>query len=497
MNFLILIFLFPGFFGPSSAECSPLIASFSSDFAFSENGNLKELYQRTTNFDFRNDEVFQPNETTLSGITSKPLNDKSIEKILSGNVSLIFLQTLAFARNPDLESSKKTIQARAEMYPQTMFVDALAAQYRSFTQAIETRTSSSAMGESQELFFPSPGISTFNGKLARLEVEMAMEEYFMKLRNLEIKLLNKAAEYQMFRASISVTEKNLAALEAFGNSLKTRFITGKSMYPELTRLQVEQDRMKNDRASMLRMQKASIAEINHLLARAADGSFGSIQLPSLNFPVDRKNLTQAAQEKRQEVRIAEIGIKLLETLLSLKKRFVFAKISPGFAYPKSGMTSKSNQSNSEMGIGKNSSAALDSYKISFGTDVTMPNPLELAEQASYLRELEQQIGSEKAKVAEIRNSTISELTEAVTGFENARESLKTERNIVFPRLETTLDSAGSAYRTGQIAFSDWMELFLSSFSSQMNSIRYEFEAYKALGKIFEVSGSCNFPTGKN
>jgi len=450
------------------------------------------LYQALEKFDFRNDSVLKIDAPELADITAKNSADPSLNSLLKAEIPLHTLQVLAFIRNPALESARKTVRARAEMYPQTMYVDALAEQYRSFMQGIDTRTSGGGMKSGSELLFPGPGVLTFNGRLARLEVEMALEDYAMKLRDVSAELLMMVAEREMLRHSIVVMDKTVAVLGAFEESLTSRLSTDKIMYPELARLQSERQRMKNERASMQRMMNASLAGVNRLLSRKSDAVLGQILLPQSVWPKGNAVALQQALENRQEIRIQKLTIQLLETLLALKTRSTLTPLSPGFAYPKQGMAASGGSSKKTMSAGKERMDPLSVYKTTFDADVSTRNLPVYGGQVSYLRELQQRIEAEKARLVELENSTGSDITGALSEFDNAKSSSTNERTRVLPSLERALKSAEAGYRTGQVSFLEWMELFMNTFSSRLAAIRYDYAAYKAVGKILMLQGSCNF-----
>ncbi|MFZ2957268.1 MAG: TolC family protein [Candidatus Ozemobacteraceae bacterium] len=458
----------------------------------SSDENVAALYKTLEKFNFRNDAVLNIDVPELTKIDGKHSDDQFIGELLLKSVSLKTLQIIAFFRNPALESTRQIVRSRAEMYPQTMYVDALAEQYRSFVQGIDTRTNGGGMKTGPELLFPGPGILSFNGRLARLEVEMALEEYAMKLRDVAAELLTMAAEREMLRQSITVMDRTVAVLRAFEESLTSRFSTDKAMYPELARLQSERQRMINERTSMQRMMQASLAGINRLLGRKPDSEIGKVILPQPMWTKENMPSRQRALESRQEIRIQKLAVSLLESLLALKTRSTILPLSPGFAYAKQGMTGTSVQPKSGMSTGKERMNPLNAYKMTFGTEVSTVKVPDYGIRVSYLRELQKRIEAEKFQLTDLENVTGSELSGAQADFENAKSSSANERTRVLPILENALKSADAGYRTGQITFLEWMELFMNTFSSRLAAIRYEFSGYKSIGKIFMLQGSCNF-----
>ena len=453
---------------------------------------IQTLYRALETFDFRNDSVLKMNDAEFANIAEKRTDDLFLDELFKPRVPLRTLQIVAFFRNPALEAARKTVRARTEMYPQTMYVDALAEQYRSFMQGIDTRTSGGGMKSGSELLFPGPGVLSFNGRLARLEVEMALEEYAMKLRDVEAELLMMAAEREMVRQSIGVMDKTIAVLGAFEESLISRLSTDKIMYPELARLQSERQRMKNERASMQRMMNASLAGINRLLGRKPEAVLGPVVLPKTAWTKEKRPMPQRALENRQEIRTQKIALQLLETLLALKTRSTLSPLSPGFAYAKQGMVDTTGPSRNGMNAGKERMNPLSAYKTTFDTNPSTLKTPDYGGPVSYLRELQRRIEAEKSQLVELENSTSSDLIGALTEFDNAESSSVNERSRVLPSLETALKSAEAGYHTGQISFLEWMELFMNTFSSRLAAIRYDFAGYKAVGKILMLQGSCNF-----
>lgn len=475
---VVLLFLFFGMF--------PVFAETDSQT------DIQALYKALEAFDFRNDAVLQLDGRLLTEATAKRLDEGYFDNLLKNSVPLATLYVTAFVRNPDLESLRQAVRARAEMFPQTMFVDALAEQYRSFLQGIETRTSGAAMKSSPALLFPGPGVLTFNGRLARLEVDMALEEYAMKLRDVAADLLTMAAEREMYRRSIAVMDQNLSILGAFEESLISRLSTDKVMYPELARLQSERRRMQNDRASMLRMMTASLAALNRLLGRKPEAALGRVDLPRPTWSPEKRPVLPFALEHRQEIRLQKISIQLLETLLALKTRSTLAPLSPGFAYVKPGMpASPGPGSKKGMAGGNEKMDPLVVYKTTFDTGVSTLKAPDYGGLVSYLRELQRRIESEKSRLTDLENSTGSDLVAAWTDYENARNSSINERSGVLASLEKALKSAETGYRTGQVTFLEWLELFMNTLSSRLAAIRYDNEAAKAVAKIMMLRGTAN------
>lgn len=447
---------------------------------------LSDLYKQLEAFDFRNDEVVDLSARNLQPLLEVGTTEDVIDARLARRVSLPELWAVAFVRNPDLEAMRRMVRARAEMYPQTMYVDALAAQYRSFLQGIDTRTGGGGMGGGNELLFPGPGIISFNGRLARLEVEMALQDYSMKLRDVCAEVFAMASERESLRRTVAVLSETVKVFTSFEVSLRSRFTTDRAMYPEFSRLQAERDRMILERDSMRRMFDAMQPGLNRWLGRRPDAPLGEIVLPRPNPPVPAKNLAARADTSRQEIRIQEIMLEILQTLASLKRRETLSPLSPGFAYPKTGMSPA--VPGSPMSMGKGRTDPNSPYRLTFGTMPPAVRTPEYGGPVAYLRELDRRIEAETARLAEMRNALQAEVAAAAAEYENARQGANTETSRVIPSLERGMESAAAGYRTGNVSFLEWMELFMKTLEARLAAIRFDLAARKGLARLMMLGG---------
>ncbi len=453
--------------------------------------NIDDMYKQIASFDFRMDDVVNLSEPELKLYLENSRNDNKLNSLLNRPISIKALWTVAFVRNPDLESMRNMVRSRAEMFPQTMYVDALAAQYRSFIQNIQTRTSSGGMSEGVELLYPGPGVLSFNGRIARLEVEMALEDYGMKLRDIAAELYSMAAERESIGRSIAVMSETIDVISVFEASLKSRFTTDRAMYPELSRLRAERSRMINERNSMKRMETSVLSEINRYLARDTAAPLGKVDFPSSkNLAISPKFVAEAL-DRQQELRIQGITIEILKNLISLKNRATFSSLSPGFIYPK--FSNGSENGMRETGpMGASAPDPLQPYRRGFSGMVDTSPRIEFGQQAVYLRELSKRVDAEVHKRSDLANSLKAALNSAFTEYENARQGAETEKSGVIPVLKHGVDSASAGYRTGNVSFLEWMEIFMKMLEARMAAIRYDLAAQKAISKLMMLQGSANF-----
>ena len=465
--------------------------------------DLATLYKAIESYDFRDDWVLDLTDSRLKPYMDKAAGEKKLDELdpldalLAKRISLPQLWAVAFANNPDLESMRKMALARAEMYPQTMYVDSLAAQYRSFVQGIDTRTSGGGMNVGTELLFPGPGVISFNGRLAHLEVDMALQDYSMKLRDVCAELFDNANERESFRKMVTILDETVQALSAFEISLKSRFTTDRAMYPEFSRLQAERDRTINERNTMKRMLDAMLPKINHFLGRRFDAPLGEIEIPPVNPSLSGKAIADVAVKSRQEIRIQEIMLELLKTLASLKRRETLSPISPGFAYTKNVMAETAGLEGS-MGMGKAGTSGTSGksrpdpnspYRLAFSAMPATARSAEYGGPVAYLRELDRRIEAENEKLSEMRNALRAEVAAAVADYENSRQSAITEISKVVPNLKRGMESAASGYRTGNVSFLEWIELFMKTLEARMAAIKFDLAAKKGIAKLMMLQGS--------
>jgi len=450
------------------------------------NTDLDIMYQKIATYDFRDDTVLPLQKNVLTAY-SKDGTETADLAMKADPVPLETVWTIAFLRNPDLEAMRQMIRARAEMYPQVMAIEALAAQNRSFLQGINTRTSMTVMNESPELLFPGPGILSFNGRLAHLEVEMAMQEYTMKLRDIGADLLALCAERESYRKSLLVLSDMLRLFSAFEDSLKTRFVTNQAMYPEVARFQAERARMIAERETMKRMMDSFLARINHLLGRPTLAPIGNVRLPHPSKTPDFNSSLDEALEHRQELHIQRLTIDILQTLSQLKHRATLSPLSPGFAYPKPAMEDMSEKG--RMTKKKIIPDPLIVYRQTFRTEPSAGLSNNYQEQIAFLRELDHRIKAEEAREEEMKNDTSARLADALAEYTNSLLKETTERKKVLPILQQGLESTTASFRTGKVSFLEWLELFMKVLQSKLDVIQYSASAFKSLAEIHMLRGT--------
>ncbi|MBF0500665.1 MAG: hypothetical protein HQM09_11075 [Candidatus Riflebacteria bacterium] len=482
------------------------------DIAINETGSdVARWYHDIEKESFQRPDVVDLSSTDAHAALSKASDETALDKLLSKPVSLEQIFAIAFARFPRLLAARQTVQVRAKMFPQSMYVDELATRLRAFTQDIDTRTTGGAMREaSPEMLFPGPGVLSFNGLLARIEVNMAELEYEAELRNTAADLLERSAEKRYLRHLFDIQHETLAVLRSFESTLKTGFTTDRATFQDLAMVQSELARLDTEQASLHRREIALNAEINRFLGRSSDNTLHrdispesttlpEIRLPAIPGHMDATAFIADALRNRQEIAIQREQIRSMETLISLKRRQVVSPIAPGFAYAKRGMSALSDsESGMESKSGTNGRGTVPPEGKS-GFSARPPFALipDYGIEVSYLQELEAKLVAGRTTLSDIESSTRAEIIGIVAEFESNRQTSATEIGKVSPVLKTAVESAASAYRTGKATFREWRELTLRLLDSEKKVVETEFASYKMIADLWRHTGSCRLKLNGN
>ncbi len=254
---------------------------------------------------------------------------------------------------------------------------------------------------------------------------------------------------------LEVMGSTLQLLKDFQTVAKALYASGTGRQADVLRADVEVARMDGEIRRLEASRVALSARLNGLLDRPADTPVGSPVLGALPLTTpDADTLRAWADESRPLLHGGRLGVEQAEARVALARKEIWPNLTFGLSY---------GQRDAGMGLERMGSAMVGfSLPVHAGR-----RQLAARDEAKALHLMaESELGGARAQV----DARIGEL---LAELDRARTLTRLYRDEVLPEAHTTVESALSSYRVGEV---DFMTLV----DAQMTVNRYEGELYRLL-----------------
>jgi outer membrane protein TolC len=438
--------------------------------------------------DTQNESVFyKPDSQGLKMLSDAMTNDDSAEAVLKDNFDLTRLEILAWGRNLMVKAAEKDVRASLEGYNQISNLDDILRQYSAFTAAVMTGVGNMEDMESITKKFPFPGLLSLKGSIVRQDVQIAVQDLEIARRTAVTQARTAFWDLVYNDRAKEITRQTLELLNTLELSAAKRYETVQSSFLELTKAQIQKEKMKVELFSLIEERKNIEAIIRSLLNLPPGARIGKPVLPDApDIPLPSPEvLTPIAIQKRQELKKMRTMISKMEFMIEMAE----TEIYPGFTF--------------------NLSLTENKAVIQSGT-MRMNEPFEVATSASmgeglpkipmtgladaYLRETRQKLNSLKKQLEGAEAETAMTVREAwFRADRSKRESIL--YNIRVGGLsKLNLKSSLKSYESGIIPFSELMDSIMFLLETQINGEKKKSEIGKTTAILEEtIGGGWNSP----
>lgn len=353
-------------------------------------------------------------------------------------VKLEALIAEAVENNPAIAAARERWSAAGERPAQVSSLPDPMLSYRRWLSSVETR-----VGPQENVFMLSQRIP-FPGKLD-LKSRMAAEDAFAEGKRYEATVRDvvykvSTAYYDLYRIdrSLRILDDYLVLLKDFSRIAEQRYATGRGIQANVLKSQVEISSILQRRLAFERMREGVVARVNALLGRSMETPLGVVAaIDTTRLDISGSALAEQALLEREELRMTEAMIRKSEFKEALARR----EFLPDF-----------NVQGSYITIPRESSMFPDAGKDAFSLMVGVNLPIFRGRRRAAVDEARQMISANTLAYRNLENSVRSEIADLVFQIETTAKTLDLYEQGLLVQAESSLQSAISAYGTGNLDF---------------------------------------------
>ena len=371
---------------------------------------------------------------------------KAVDKVPMDAPEMFDLQELikeATERNPEIIAAKKKWQSAQDIIGARGALPDPQLSFNQYVESVETRVGpiKRAYGLKQKL--PFYGKRGLKAEIATKEAE-ALEASYETVRQEVVRRI-KMAYYDLFYLSriIDITDNEKEILKRFEQIATIKYETGKGTQQNILKVQVEINRLKDRRLTLLNRKKTAEARLNAFLDRPSDHPVKKPVKPEFrDFFYIKQQLIRIARDHRSELKMGDAWIEKSDRALILAKKDYYPDLTIGANYIEI-----------DDGPLMFSDNGQDAFNVVFSINV----PLWRKKLSSQVESATKMVTAQKHAYKSILNQTLFEIEDNLFKIETARETSNLYRNVLIPQAEQSLKSAEVGYITGVVNFLDLLD----------------------------------------
>ncbi len=344
----------------------------------------------------------------------------------------------ALLSNPQIKSAEKRWQAASNKAMQVSALPDPVLGYTRFGESVETR-----LGPQENVFsisqkIPFPGKLGLKGKAVKQDAFVEHQNYLALKRDIIFNI--KQAYFDLFwiDKSTKILSDYLILLEDFTKVAEQKYATGQGIQTNVLKSQVEMSTTLNRKFDFDKLRQSAVSKLNMLLNRTQNQPLGLIyEIDSGANCLAEGALIQRALEQRQELAVIEKQIKKSQFMREL----AIKNYLPDFNFQLNYIDVSKGESNTP-------DAGKDAWSVMVGINL----PLWLGKRNAAVREANSMLAANRFTFENLENRVKSEIHDLFYQIEIARKSLALYEQGLLTQAESSLQSAISSYKTGNLDF---------------------------------------------
>ncbi len=406
------------------------------------------------------DEFYRPDPARFRDFLPAREEPSLAREVLTKGFTLEDLEILALVRSPGVKAAERTLRASFETYSQVWNLDEILRQYTAFTEGLMTGIGPMVEGESMEVKFPFPGVLALKGEIVTQEVTAAREMLGIAKRMAITQIRQAYWELLFTIQAQKITEEMLIHLKHLEAVAGVRYETGKTSFQDLIKIRIETDKMGEELKTLREEQKNFEAKIREILNLPPETQVGLpiARVPQLEVP-PLGGLFPIALERRQELRQMRAMIGKMERMIEMAETMI---------YPPYSLSLSLFQDEAIAQVGTMAMKEPFAVKTTASVGAGLPRMPWYGTNDAYLRETRQKLGALREELKKTEDETIFRVREAWFRLDRAgrQEALYAQR--VVNLSQVALEVSTRAYETGNIAFADVIESYISWLNNRLS-----------------------------
>ena len=348
------------------------------------------------------------------------------------------LLDIALKTNPEIQAAEQRMQAAraatryASALPDPMF------SYTRWLSGVETRVGPQENVFSLSQRIPFPGKLGLQGQIAGQDLEAA--RHALAATQLDVVLKVKSTYAELFRIDQSLTTLNEYEnlLRDFSEVAATKYAVGQGMQAQILKAGVEISSIAVQRLNFEKMRTSAVARMNALLDQSPDTEVGPVTaLDTSSVAAGYDTLLQQALEQKPELQANEAMITKAELAHKLAGKASYPDLNVQATY---------------VTIPKLAAVPSDAGKDPFALMVGVNLPIWFGKNRARVEQAQAARVAQELRQKSLQNAMEAEVADVLFQMRATRQTLQLYEQGLLVQAESSLESALSAYKTGNLDF---------------------------------------------
>ncbi len=421
--------------------------SFNSEKEIKQIKMLSEQWRKTLSTNGGNLTLFfSPDPKLLKKYQGAAFDDGKVLNAIRGSFDLSTIETLAWIRNPAINSAQNKFAASIESFSQVQNLNEILRQYASFTAGIKTGVGPMKGQGPVKTQFPFPGTVSIKGQIVQHETEAAWHSLEAVRRDVITDARKIYHDLVFNRKAQKVTADTVALFEDLEAVATRRYEAGKTSFQDVVKIQIKRRILQEDLVTLKEKQKSIESRLTALLNVPSVQPAGYPAPFTLEKQAPRiESLYPVAKSHRQEIRIQQAQLNKMHALLEMAETMVLPAFTLNFS-------TFENQTINTVGSAAERPSFSTSTSASRGAG--LPRNVWYGTNDAYIREIRQRVNAQKETLGKTVAETLNQVRERWFDLDRALREKTLYQGTVIGLSKSALDVSTGGYESGNVSFAD-------------------------------------------
>jgi len=388
----------------------------------------------------------------------------------------------ALQNNHSLKSADKKLQALKQQPDQVSALPDPILGFTQWLQPVETR-----VGPQQNIFslsqkIPFPGKLSLKKDIAKNAVEDSYLDYGIAKRELIFKIKSDWYDLFLVDRTINILDDYRMLLKDFVNAAAAKYATGQGIQAQVLKAQVEYSSIRVRLHDLKRKRSTLVSRLNQVRNKTADFEIQKVSRIDTSFKnFHQQDLLESALNNRREIKSRVLKRESADFQRNLANK----NWLPDFTIQANYIT-----------VQDKNTPASDAGTDAWGVMVGLNLPLWQAPRLAAVEQAEQQILMQQAQLEDIKTKIVNDIHDLIYREQSTRETLDLYKDELLLQAESSLQSAFSAYRSGNISFLDLLDAERMLLQLRLTFVEEQVSYQKIIAALERAVGSA-IPTGRD
>lgn len=388
--------------------------------------------------------------------------------------SLESLIAEALKNNPQIKSAERHWQAAINKAPQVSALPDPVLGYTRFGENVETR-----VGPQENVFsisqkIPFPGKLGLKSEAAKQDAFVSQQNYLAVRRDVVFKVENVYYDLYWIDNSTRILDDYLVLLKNFTKVAEQKYATGQGIQTNVLKSQVEMSTTLNRKFGFDKLRQSAVSKLNALLSRSQSQPLGLVsEIDLVTNSLDEDALLQRALNQKQELAAIKAKVGKSETMRKLVKKDYLPDFNFKLNY---------------IHVSRGESNAPEAGKNAWSVMVGLNLPLWLGKRKAAVQAANSTLAANRFAFENQENMVKSEIHDLFYQIDIAKKSLALYEQGLLTQAESSLQSAISSYKTGNLDFVSLLDSERMLLTLNLNYVKEQSHFYKKISALERAVG---------